>query len=186
LKISVLPDVVAPPLYLAAIGPKMLHLAATQFDGVILHPFLTPEAVTRSIQLVNEARVSVASPQPPFRIFAAVIVAPDGEEQAQLHSVSVRASRYFMARTVRESLVSVNNWDSAQVPRQFGSGSRAERRELESLPVPWLQNASAIGSVSERAAKLAEYLTAGADELILHGATIHELPNVVQSLSNGS
>src|SRR5271168_2052024 len=46
---------VAPPIILAAIGPKTLALAGTHFDGVVLHPFLTTEGVARSVTLVRQA-----------------------------------------------------------------------------------------------------------------------------------
>ena len=44
-----------PPLILAAIGPKTLALAGQHFDGAVLHPFLTPEGVARSVAIVRKA-----------------------------------------------------------------------------------------------------------------------------------
>ena len=47
LRLNDVPDQPVPPLVFAAIGPKALALAGRHFDGVLLHPFLTPEAVRR-------------------------------------------------------------------------------------------------------------------------------------------
>jgi 5,10-methylenetetrahydromethanopterin reductase len=44
--LSDLPDVPSPPLVPAAIGPKPHALGDAHLDGVLLHPFPTPEAVT--------------------------------------------------------------------------------------------------------------------------------------------
>src|SRR5277367_77206 len=49
-----IPDV-PPKMILAAIGAKTLALAGTHFDGVVLHPFLTPEGVARSVSIVRQA-----------------------------------------------------------------------------------------------------------------------------------
>ena len=48
-------DVAPPPLLLAAVGPKTLALAGRTFDGVLLHPFLTPDGVRHSIAVVRDA-----------------------------------------------------------------------------------------------------------------------------------
>ena len=61
LRLAQRPEVSPPPLLLAAVGPRTLALAGRSFDGVILHPFLTPEAVGRSVGIVRaEARARPA------------------------------------------------------------------------------------------------------------------------------
>ena len=71
------PDIHPPPVLLAAVGPKTLSLAGRDFDGVILHPFLTPEAVARSVQAVRAAAVSAGRDAARIRCYATVVVAPD-------------------------------------------------------------------------------------------------------------
>jgi 5,10-methylenetetrahydromethanopterin reductase len=61
MRLSDLADTPPPPLVLAAIGPKTLALAGAHFDGVLLHPFLTPDAVARSVATV---RASAAGARP--------------------------------------------------------------------------------------------------------------------------
>src|SRR5690606_35993610 len=48
-------DLVPPPMHLAAIGEKTLQLAGRCFDGVFLHPFMTPEAVATKTAIVRRA-----------------------------------------------------------------------------------------------------------------------------------
>jgi alkanesulfonate monooxygenase SsuD/methylene tetrahydromethanopterin reductase-like flavin-dependent oxidoreductase (luciferase family) len=54
-----------PPLLLAAIGPRGLELAGRHFEGVILHPFLTADAVAASARRVRaEAEAAGRSAMP--------------------------------------------------------------------------------------------------------------------------
>src|ERR1700735_3470199 len=47
LRLPVVLNAAPPPLLLAAIGPKTLALAGRCYDGVVLHPLLTPAAARR-------------------------------------------------------------------------------------------------------------------------------------------
>src|ERR1700728_1450529 len=55
LRLPVVLAAAPPPLLLAAIGPKTLALAGRCYDGVVLHPLLTPAAVRRSADIVRAA-----------------------------------------------------------------------------------------------------------------------------------
>src|SRR5260370_32344608 len=55
IRLGDVPDVSPPPIDLAAIGPKSLALAGTYFDGGILHPFLTPDALGRQARSARHA-----------------------------------------------------------------------------------------------------------------------------------
>ena len=73
LAIDLLYTLLAAPLLLAAVGPKTLALGGRFFDGVILHPFLTPDAVRRSgVRATVPRWVSITAaaggtPRPPPR-----------------------------------------------------------------------------------------------------------------------
>ena len=54
---------VAAPLFVAALGPRMCHIAGEVADGVLLN-WLTPEHARRSAEWVN-AGAAAAGPQPP-------------------------------------------------------------------------------------------------------------------------
>ena len=70
-------DVAPRPLLLAAIGPATLALAGRGFDGVLLHPFLTPDGVRHSIGVVRDAAAAAGRDPASLRCIAAVVVAPD-------------------------------------------------------------------------------------------------------------
>jgi 5,10-methylenetetrahydromethanopterin reductase len=189
LRLGDLPAVAPPPILLAAIGPKTLALAGRHFDGVILHPFLTVDAVERSAAIARRAAETAGRDPATVRVCATVVVAPDlppAEEQAV---VAARAVTYFQIPGFGELLAGVNGWDPAplghlrahpQLANLRGSADNAfTRDELADvagrLPPDWLSSAAAAGSVAHCAARLDEYLAAGADELILHGTTPERL-----------
>ena len=92
------PDAAAPPLLLAAVGPKTLALAGRAFDGVILHPFLTPDAVARSVAVVRDAAASAGKDPATVRCYATVVVAPDRTDGDAALAVGARAAGYFQLR----------------------------------------------------------------------------------------
>jgi probable F420-dependent oxidoreductase len=194
LRLGDLPDVPVPPLLFAAIGPKSLALAGQHFDGVVLHPFLTPDAVNRSASLVREAADRAGRDPQAVRIYATVVVAPDLSPDEEVAVVGARAVTYFQIPSFGERLAAVNGWDTAPladlrshpllVNLRGSADNRFTRDELTDvsrrLPQSWTVGAAAVGSASVCAARLHEYLDAGADELILHGSTPELLGPTVQ------
>ncbi|HEY3843061.1 MAG TPA: TIGR03857 family LLM class F420-dependent oxidoreductase [Acidimicrobiales bacterium] len=185
MRIRVLPDVPPPPLYLAAIGPKTLSLAGRCFDGVILHPFLTPDAVAQSVAIMREARDSAGRSQETFNVFAAVVAPSEIELAAQIRSASSRASRYCMTSTVRTPLLAANGWNPNLVQYERRPTDPGGTTKRPQLPLKWLRSASALGNEVEQVHRLKEYLAAGANEIILHGATAHQLGKVVHRFNGG-
>ncbi len=182
--------VAAPPVLLAAVGPKTLALAGHSFDGVILHPFLTPAAVGRSAAIVRGAAQRAGRDPGSVRCYATVVVAPDRSIEETDLAVRARAAGYFHVAGLGDALVAANGWDPADLkayrahPALTALGGRQadkalSRRDLievsRSLPEDWLPSASAAGSSGQCAARLHEYLDAGADQLVLHGTTAEDL-----------
>lgn len=185
LRLGDLPEVEPPPILLAAIGPKTLELAGRHFDGVILHPFLTPEAVGRSADRVREAAAAAGRDPASVRVCATVVVAPDLDADEETEVVAARAVTYFQIPEFGELLASVNQWDPAplehlrahpQLAGLRGSADSAFTRDqladvASRIPAVWLESAAASGTADQCAGRMAEYLAAGADELVLHGTT---------------
>src|ERR1700744_6320773 len=65
-------DAPPPPLVLAAIGPKTPARAGAHFAGVLLHPFLTPEAVARSADVVRAGAADAGRDPASVRVYATV------------------------------------------------------------------------------------------------------------------
>jgi probable F420-dependent oxidoreductase len=194
------PDVRPPPLLLAAVGPETLALAGRAFDGVILHPFLTPAAVARSIALVRDSAEHAGRDPHEVRCCATVVVAPDRTDADAALAVGARAAGYFQVEGLGDALVGANRWETADLvryrahPKLIALGARSADKVLardelvelsRALPADWLPSASAVGDATTCAARLREYRIAGADELILHGSTADHLDTLVRAYAAG-
>ena len=197
LRLAQRPDVQPPPLLLAAVGPKTLALAGRAFDGVILHPFLTPDAVGRSVAIVRDAATAAGRDPAALRCCATVVVAPDRTDGDTALAVGARAAGYFQLRGLGDALASANGWDSDDLaryralPKLAALGERSADKSLDrdelvelsrAMPADWLPSSSAVGDAATCAARLREYLAAGADELVLHGSTAEHLGGLIDGL----
>jgi probable F420-dependent oxidoreductase len=196
MRLSDLPDVPPPPLVLAAIGQKTLALAGAHFDGVLLHPFLTPDAVARSVATVRAAAVDAGRDPASVRVYATVVTASGLPPEEEAAVVGGRAVTYFQIPGFGEQLAGVNGWDTAplarlrahpQVSGVKGAADFVRTRDqltdaAAALPADWLSSAAAVGTPDECVARFRDYLAAGADELVLHGSTPDQLPAVTAAL----
>jgi probable F420-dependent oxidoreductase len=189
LRLNDLPDQPVPPLVFAAIGPKGLELAARHFDGVLLHPFLTPAAVRRSVEVVRSAERDAGRTPGGVRVYATVVVACERPADEELAVVGARAVTYYQIPGFGERLVAVNGWEPEALTRlrshpllagiRGSADSLLTRDELVDvasvLPTEWIDGAAAVGSASDCRQVFERYREAGADELVLHGSTPDEL-----------
>jgi probable F420-dependent oxidoreductase len=185
LRLNDVPDQPVPPLVLAAIGDKGLELAGRHFDGVLLHPFLTPAAVRRSVGRVRDAERAAGRPRGSVRVYATVVVACELPAEEQLAVVGARAVTYYQIPGFGERLAAVNEWDPDALLRLRSHPllatvkgaadavlTREELVEVTSvLPATWTADAAAIGSAGSCHEVFDSYREAGADELVLHGST---------------
>uniref|UniRef100_A0A5Q5CKD6 Luciferase family protein n=1 Tax=Mycobacterium sp. (strain JLS) TaxID=164757 RepID=A0A5Q5CKD6_MYCSJ len=185
LRLNDVPEQPVPPLVFAAIGPKGLGLAGRHFDGVLLHPFLTPAAVGRSVQIVRAAERAAGRPPGSVRVYATVVVACDLPPAEEVAVVGARAVTYYQIPGFGERLAAVNEWDPEPLARlrsypllagiRGSADSVLTREELVEvasvLPAAWTGSAAAIGSARACHDVFQRYRAAGADELVLHGST---------------
>ena len=191
LRLAQRPDVAPPPVLLAAVGPKTLALAGDAFDGVILHPFLTPDAVHRSVGIVRDAARSAG--RDPECI--ALLRDRRGRHPTEIRETKgsrlarvPRATSNFAGWATRWSRptagVRATSLRTATNPHCAELGDRSADKNLSrdelielsrAMPADWLPSASAVGSVQTCATRLHEYLDAGADEIVLHGSTAEHL-----------
>lgn len=189
LRLNDVPDQSVPPMVFAAIGPKGLELAGRHFDGVLLHPFLTPAAVRRSVRLVRAAERAAGRPEGTVRVYATVVVACELPADDELAVVGARAVSYYQIPGFGERLAAVNGWEPEPLTRlrthpllagiKGAADSVLTRRELATvasgLPAAWTADAAAIGSARDCHDVFGNYRDAGADELVLHGTTPDQL-----------
>ncbi len=185
----------APPVLLGAVGPKTLALGGTHFDGLILHPFLTTDAVAASCKIVRDAAKQAGRDPASVKIYSCVVVASDELSPTDRSSaLDARAVSYFAHKELATPIIERNGWDPAPMHRLIESGAwklelqkgdhdairAALATAVDILPREWLTTAAATGSAKQCAARLAEYVDAGADEILMHGSTPEHLENVVQ------
>jgi probable F420-dependent oxidoreductase len=185
LRLNDIPDQPVPPLVFAAIGPRGLELAGRRFDGVLLHPFLTPAAVRRSVERVRDAERTAGRPTGSVRVYATVVVACELPPDEELAVVGARAVTYYQIPGFGERLAAVNGWDPEPLARLRshpllagikGSADSVLTREqlvevASVLPAAWTYDAAAVGSAQICHDAFERYREAGADELVLHGST---------------
>jgi 5,10-methylenetetrahydromethanopterin reductase len=187
------PDVAAPPLLLAAVGPKTIATAGRSFDGTILHPFLTPDAVRRSRTALHEAAESAGRDREAVRCIATVVVAPDSTPEQAALAIQARAAGYFSVEGLGDAIVRANGWDEKDLARyraqkplvelgRLPADKHLSRQQLidlcEGMPEGWLASSSVAGDAKTCAEQLRDYLRAGADEVILHGMTGADLTSL--------
>lgn len=175
-----------PPIIFTAIGPKSLEFAGTHCDGVLLHPFISPTGVRNSTKIVRDAAEKAGRDPMSVRIYHNIIVAPDLPKDEEDAVVRGRAITYFELPGFGDLIVEINEWDKSVLdqvrahPKIAGlNGKPADqaytRQELvdvgQLLPQKWIDEGAAVGSAANCADQLMVYLDAGADEILLHGAS---------------
>lgn len=140
------PDIAAdPPLVLAALGPKMLELAAERSNGV--HTFLvTPEHSRRAREAVGES--GTVAPEQAF-------VIADSREEAR-GSAERHLANYLRLPNYRRNLERLG-FDESQMDDGVAD-------ELFDALVAW-------GDAAAVAAHMREHLDAGADHVAVHPLT---------------
>lgn len=173
-----------PQLLLAAIGPKTIALAGRCYDGVILHPLLTQEAVRRSADILRASAAEAGRDPGSVRCYATVLCAPAVSDTERRLAIEARAAGYLSLPGLGDSLARINGWSETDLAKYRGQRVLADlgtkpadkyltRAELirlcDGMPPSWLPSCTAAGTLKQTASVLAGYLAAGADELILHG-----------------
>ncbi len=174
-----------PPIIFTAIGPKSLEFAGTHCDGVLLHPFVSPQGVANSMKIVRDAAEKAGRDPMKVKIIHNVIVAPDLQKDEEDAVVRGRAITYFELPGFGDLIVEINEWDKSVLDQIRAhpkiaclNGKPADqaytRQELvdvgQILPQKWIDDGAAVGTAAQCADQLMAYLDAGADEMLLHGS----------------
>jgi 5,10-methylenetetrahydromethanopterin reductase len=197
LQLMELADVAPPPLLLAGIGPRTLALAGSSFDGVILHPLLTPDAVARASAAVRTAAEQAGRDPATIEIHATVITAPDRPFDSV---VGARGLGYLLVHGLGESIVAANGWSTAELDRirshpRFAGLAYHQLKSVPSadlanvsrdLPSGWLTDGTASGTAADCAARIATYLECGATNVLLHGMDSESIAPLVAAITSTS
>lgn len=182
------------PVLMMAMGDRSLRLAGRVADGVVLHTFFTDETLARAVALVREAAERAGRDPSSVRIWSVLATVEDSvPEELRLRKLVGRLATYLQG--YGDVLVAANRWDPAALQRfrehplvqgypgafdAVGTVEELRRLQAEALPAEWLA-ASASGSAEQCAQRIQQQLDAGADSVVLHGATPAELEPVVEA-----
>ena len=159
----------------------------------MLHTFFTDETLANSVAAVRRGEEQAGRPAGSVRVWSVLATVGDHiDEDLRLKKLVGRLGTYLQG--YGDLLVRVNGWDPAvleafradEVVQSVGGALDAlatpdQLRHIATLlPDEWLA-ASATGTPAECAARVLDQFTAGADAVILHGATPDELAPVVDA-----
>lgn len=181
-----------PPVLFGTVGSRGLELAGRLFDGVVLHPFLTTDAVARSVERVRRAADASGRDPDAVGVVTTVVTAPALTAEREDLAVRARAISYLQVRGLGEVLVEANGWDPAVLqairehPTLTGKGiadTSLSRDRLvdaaEVIPPDWFSEGAAFRTVAHCVARIRSYRDAGGDEILLHGASPSEAAAIV-------
>lgn len=182
------------PVLMMAIGDKTLDLAGRLADGVVLHTFFTDDTLARAVTRIRTAAEAAGRDPASVRVWSVLAtVTDDIDEELRLRKLVGRLATYLQG--YGEVLARANGWDLADLDRfrghelvqgypgafdAIGTVEELSRLRDEVLPAAWLA-ASATGTAADCAARIVDQLDAGADSVILHGATPTELAPVLDA-----
>jgi probable F420-dependent oxidoreductase len=179
------------PVMAACLGFKTMRWAGRVMDGVILHTFVTDEALARCVAEVRAGAEEAGRDPASVRVWAVLATLHEPDHERQLRGITGRMATYFQA--YGDALVAMNGWDPAplgrfradpvvqSVPGAIDAVATVEQLEhiATLIPEEWLP--AAVGSAERCAARVLDQLDAGADGVILHGSAPAELEPVVEA-----
>jgi probable F420-dependent oxidoreductase len=179
------------PVMAACLGFKTMRWAGRLLDGVILHTFVSDEALARAVSEVRQGAEEAGRDPASVKVWSVLATLHEPDHERRLRGVTGRMATYFQA--YGDALVALNGWDPAplerfradevvrSIPGAIDALATVEQLEHISLLIPdeWLP--AAVGSAEQCAARVIDQIDAGADGVILHGSTPSELEPVVDA-----
>ncbi|HWJ81540.1 MAG TPA: TIGR03857 family LLM class F420-dependent oxidoreductase [Nocardioides sp.] len=183
------------PVLMVALGPKALALAGEIADAVVLHTFMTDEAVARSVAAVRTGAERAGKDPQAVRVWACTAVV----EESVPHETVLRKTVGRLATYLQgygDLLVRINDWDPEALRRfredplvagfagafdAVATTDELEHLAEKAIPQEWLECAitGTARSCAEQVA--ASFSTTGVDSVILHGSTPQELAPVLRA-----
>jgi probable F420-dependent oxidoreductase len=171
-------------------GPRAAKACADRvFDGVMLYPFLTAEAVGLAVERMRRACEEIGRDPESLHICHPIVVAAELDEQSTRAYAHARAVTYLEWPGHGEWLTAANGWDQSLLTTLRDHGQfqtlaqgnvdqtfhRAELMEPAKLvPDEWMEQSCALGSVAHCVDRLQEYRDAGVDEIAIYASTPEE------------
>ena len=183
------------PILLAALGERTLEFAGRVADGVVLHTFFTDDTLARSVAAVRRGAEQAGRDPARVRVWSVLATVGDHiDEELRLQASSSAGFATYL-QGYGDLLVRVNGWDPAvldafradEVVEAFGGAldavatPRAARAPRDAAPRRVARGVGDRHRAEQCAARVLDQFDAGADGVILHGATPDELAPVVEA-----
>jgi probable F420-dependent oxidoreductase len=186
--VDALGEVPKPEIWTCHYGrPKAATASANPvFDGAMLYPFLSVDAVRHAVQRIRNACADRGRDPDSIHLCHPVVVAAELDDSTTRAYAHARAVTYLEWPGHGEALCDSNGWDRAVLTRLrehkqlIGKNAdqgfhRAQLMEpAKIVPDEWMQQSCALGSVEHCVARLQEYRDAGVDEIAVYGSTPKE------------
>ena len=163
-------------------GPVASRTAANIYDGAILNPFLTAEAVSNAVGWIRAECERIERDPASIRICHPIVAACELDDLETRLLCHARAVTYFQYDQ-GEVWMRLNGWPEsfcdelrqhAQLAAVASADQHFHRRDLlgpaSLIPDEWMHDTCAIGTPAECVATLQRYRDAGADEVTLYGS----------------
>lgn len=179
------------PVLVAALGHRTLEWAGGVADGVILHTFISDEALAEAVASVRRGAERAGRDPGRVRVWAVLATLHEPDEERRLRGLVGRMATYL--QVYGDALVDLNHWDRAvlerfradetvrSVPGAIDAVATLDQlREIDGLvPESWLP--AAVGDAATCARRVVDQLDAGADGVILHASAPAELAPVLDA-----
>jgi alkanesulfonate monooxygenase SsuD/methylene tetrahydromethanopterin reductase-like flavin-dependent oxidoreductase (luciferase family) len=157
------------PIYLAALGPRMVRAAGMVADGILLN-WCTPERVRRVCdELADLERLSPDVPRRRVSVAVYVRACLGHDERHAREALGEAVGMYAAFPNYRRQLEGEGLGDAAA---EAGEAYRAGRNEA--VPEALLDALCLRGGRDDAVARLDEYRAAGADHVVIYPVTAQE------------
>jgi 5,10-methylenetetrahydromethanopterin reductase len=181
------------PILFCGFGAKSLEFAGSVFDGVILHTFLSDDALATAVKLVRRGAERAGRDPAKVKVWSVLATVHEPSEETRLRCLVARMATYLQAPIYGDLLVAANGWETRTLdafradPLVAGMGGAIdsvatldELGQIEDLiPREWLP--AATGNAERCAARIVDQFRAGADGVILHASRPNELAPVLDA-----
>jgi probable F420-dependent oxidoreductase len=152
------------PLTIAAFGRGAVKVAARHADRMVIN-LVTPKSAARLVQLLHDECRAAGRPVPPVAVWLATVVGPNGTGPARESIEQLRRGlvAYMSAPGYGEMFAEAGFGDVVRFAR-----TRPHPGELlAAIPAELTGHVSLVGDQAAVRARLAEYASAGVDEVAL-------------------
>lgn len=156
------PPTTQPPIYMGAVGPKMLRLAGEIADGVILPLFAGPAYVAWAREQIDAGAAAAGRPGR-RRLVVFAFCSIDVDDATARAASRELFALYLHLSAGMQPLFDAYGMTEELVELGAGGAARVERE----MPERWLDELAVIGDGPACAARIQRLLAAGADAVAL-------------------